>query len=105
MENIFGLIDLLGMAICFICCIVVIQEEASTIQKNLMMAYICGFLSTVANALEFYAHSEDGAITAVKVGYVGKCFIMIYILLFIAGFSRIKISKRLINSRMKTRSP
>ncbi len=97
MENIFGLIDLFGMAICFICCIVVIQEEASTNQKNLMMAYICGFLSTVANALEFYAHSEDGAITAVKVGYVGKCFIMIYILLFIAGFSRIKISKNLIN--------
>ena len=97
MENIFGLIDLFGMAICFICCIVVIQEEASTNQKNLMMAYICGFLSTVANALEFYAHSEDGAITAVKVGYVGKCFIMIYILLFIAGFSRIKISQNLIN--------
>ncbi len=96
MEFIYGVIDMLGMAICFLCCISVLQENASNNQKNLLMAYLCGFLSSIGNALEFYAHSEDMAITAVKIGYVGKAFIMIFVLLFVAGFSRIKISKHLI---------
>ena len=91
MEFIYGMIDMLGMAICFLCCVSVLQENASNNQKNLLMAYLCGFLSAIGNALEFYAHSEDMAITAVKIGYVGKAFIMIFVLLFVAGFSKIKI--------------
>ena len=96
MELIYGMIDMLGMIICFFCCVSVLQEKASNNQKNLLMAYICGFLSAIANALEFYAYSEEMAITAVKIGYIGKAFIMIFILLFVAGFSKIKISQYLI---------
>ena len=93
MELIYGIIDLFGMAICFFCCVSVLQENASDNQKNLLMAYVCGFLSSIGNALEFYAHSEDMALTAVKIGFIGKSFITIFILLFVAGFSKIKISK------------
>lgn len=93
MEFIYGLIDMLGMVICFFCCVSVLQEKASNNQKNLLMAYVCGFLSSIGNALEFYAHSEDMALTAVKIGFIGKAFITIFILLFVAGFSKIKISK------------
>ena len=93
MEFVYGMIDMLGMAICFFCCVSVLQENASDNQKNLLMAYVCGFLSSIGNALEFYAHSEDMAITAVKIGFIGKSFITIFILLFVAGFSKIKISK------------
>lgn len=96
MDFIYGMINMLGMVICFLCCVSVLQENASNNQKNLLMAYLCGFLSSIGNALEFYAHSEDIAITAVKIGYIGKAFIMIFVLLFVAGFSRIKISKHLI---------
>ena len=96
MEYIYGMIDMLGVIICFFCCVSVLQEKTSDNQKNLLMAYACGFLSSIANALEFYARSEEMAITAVKIGYVGKAFIMIFILLFVEGFSKIKISRHLI---------
>lgn len=96
MDFFYGMINMVGMIICFFCCVSVLQEKASNNQKNLLMAYLCGFLSSVCNALEFYANSEDMAITAVKIGYIGKAFIMIFVLLFVAGFSRIKISKHLI---------
>ena len=75
MEYIYGMIDMLGVIICFFCCVSVLQEKTSDNQKNLLMAYACGFLSSIANALEFYARSEEMAITAVKIGYVGKAFI------------------------------
>lgn len=92
MDFIYGMIDMLGMAICFFCCVMTLKGEASKNQRNLMMAYICGFIISAGNVMEFYADSFDEAITAVKFGYIGKCYIMIFILLFVAGFSKIKIS-------------
>ena len=91
MEQIYGLIDMLGMAICFLCCVIAMQGEASKNQRNLVMVYICGFLVSAGNAMEFYATSFDEAITAVKFGYIGKAFIMLFILQFVEGFSKIKI--------------
>lgn len=92
MDFIYGMIDMLGMAICFLCCVIALKGETSQNQKNLIMAYICGFIISVANVMEYYADSFDEAITAVKFGYIGKCYIMIFMLLFVAGFSKLKIS-------------
>lgn len=87
MEIIYGMIDIFGMAICFWCCVMALKGKASKNQRNLLMAYICGFIISVGNVIEYYANSFDEAITAVKLGYIGKCYIMIFILLFVAGFS------------------
>lgn len=92
MEIIYGMIDIFGMAICFWCCVMALKGKASNNQRNLLMAYICGFIISVGNVIEYYSDSFDEAITAVKLGYIGKCYIMIFILLFVAGFSKIKIS-------------
>lgn len=92
MEIIYGMIDIFGMVICFWCCVMALKGKASNNQKNLLMAYICGFVISAGNLMEYYADSFDEAITAVKFGYIGKCYIMIFILLFVAGFSKIKIS-------------
>ncbi len=96
MEAIFGMMDMLGIVICFICFVSIFGENASNNQKYLMMVYLCGFISSVGNALEYYARTVEIAITAVQISYIGKCQIMIFVLLFVAGFSKIKISKHLI---------
>lgn len=93
MDFVYGLIDIVGVAICFLCCVVAVQGDASTNQKNLLMSYVCGFTIAAGNAMEYFADSFDVALTAVKFGYIGKVFLMIFILQFVAGFSTIKISE------------
>ena len=92
MDFVYGLIDLVGVAICFICCVITMFGDASRNQKNLLMTYVSGLIIAVGNAMEYFAESYDVALTSVKFGYLGKAFLMIFILQFVAGFSTIKIS-------------
>lgn len=92
METLYFLIDMLGMYICLICCIIVIVEKkASVNQKYLLMMFICGFVTAVGNMLEFRSTVVQEALLATKVAYVGKCFIMLFALRFVTEFSRIKM--------------
>ena len=92
MDFVYGLIDLVGVAICFICCVITMFGDASRNQKNLLMTYVSGLIIAIGNAMEYFAESYDVALTSVKFGYLGKAFLMIFILQFVAGFSTIKIS-------------
>ena len=93
MDFVYGLIDMLGVALCFICCGITMFGDASRNQKNLLLAYVSGLMISIGNAMEFFAENYDVALTSVKFGYLGKAFIMIFILQFVAGFSTIKISE------------
>lgn len=96
MELLFYVINMASMTICFYCCAVVLREKASENQKYLMMTFLCGFLITVGNMMEFRANSVDSAITAVKMAYIGKSFIMLYALQFGMSFCRFKAQKGII---------
>ena len=72
MEMIYAIINMAGMYICFACCMIVAAQRPSYGQKYLMMTNVCAFIISVADALEFFAHSQGAAMVAVKMAYVGK---------------------------------
>lgn len=92
----YKLFELLGMMISFVCCVIVMRGKVSRNQQNLLMTCLCGFIATVGNALEVFSVSPEGAMVAIKVAYIGKCYIMTFGLLFVSGYSSVKVSKKLI---------
>ena len=96
MELVYSFIEITGVIISLICCGIALSEKESKYQKYLIMTCVCCIAITVGNALEFFALSEEAAITAVKIAYIGKCFCFIYLLMFAMGFSRVRNSKTII---------
>ena len=92
----YKLFELLGMLISFICCVIVMQGKTSRNQQNLLLTCLCGFIATVGNALEVFSRSPEEAMVAIKVAYIGKCYIMTFGLMFVSGYSSVKVSKKLI---------
>jgi signal transduction histidine kinase/ActR/RegA family two-component response regulator len=97
MGALYRLVEMIGMFISFACCVIIIKEKPSLNQRNLMLTCLCGFVATVGNMMEVSATSVDAALAGIKVAYLGKCYIMTFGLLFVSGYSSIKIPKKLIN--------
>jgi signal transduction histidine kinase/ActR/RegA family two-component response regulator len=97
MGTLYKLFEMLGMFISFACCVIVIKEKPSLNQRNLMLTCLCGFIATVGNMMEVSATSVDAALAGTKIAYIGKCYIMTFGLLFVSGYSSIKIPKVIID--------
>ena len=96
METFYKLFELFGMFISFVCCVEFLRVKSSDNQRNLMLTSLCGFIACVGNALEVYSTSPDEAMAAIKVAYIGKCYIMTFGLMFVSGYSSVKLPKNLI---------
>ena len=94
MEVLYTIINMGGMYICLACCMLVVAQRPSYGQKYLMMTTVCAFIISVADTLEFFAHSQDEALVAVKMAYVGKMHIMLFALLFVTSFTQVGMNKR-----------
>ncbi|MBQ2257946.1 MAG: hypothetical protein II247_04620 [Lachnospiraceae bacterium] len=97
MSTFYKLFELIGMMISFSCCVIVLQGKSSKNQQNLLMTCLCGLIATVGNVLEVFSNSPEEAMVAIKVAYIGKCYIMTFGLLFVSGYSSVKVSKKLIH--------
>ncbi len=95
MEMIYAIINMAGMYICFACCMIVAAQRPSYGQKYLMMTNVCAFIISVADALEFFAHSQGAAMVAVKMAYVGKMHIMLFALLFVTSFTQVGMNRKI----------
>ena len=95
MDLIYTLINMGGMYICFACCMIVASQRPSYGQKYLLMTNICTFIIAVADALEFFATTQEAALAAVKMAYVGKTHIMLFGLLFVTGFTQVKMNNKI----------
>ena len=84
-----------GMYICFACCMIVAAQRPSYGQKYLLMTNVCAFIITVGDALEFFAKTQDAALVATKMAYVGKMHIMLFALLFVTGFTQVGMNKKI----------
>lgn len=96
MGTLYKIFELMGMFISFACSVLLIKAKPSANQRNLMMTCLCGFITTVGNVLEVTAVSPDGAMTAIKMAYIGKCYIMTFGLMFVSGYSSVKLPRNLI---------
>ncbi len=83
------------MYICFACCMIVAAQRPSYGQKYLLMTNVCAFIITVGDALEFFAKTQEAALVATKMAYVGKMHIMLFALLFVTGFTQVGMNKKI----------
>ena len=95
-ETLYVVVNMLAMFVSFACCADMGMEKPSVNQKYLMLICICGFITTVGNAMEVFAYTEEVAIAAIKVAYIGKCYIMLFSLLFVGNYCRVRLPKLLI---------
>lgn len=95
MDLMYAIINMGGMYICFACCMIVAAQRPSYGQKYLLMTNVCAFIITVADALEFFATTQEAAMVAVRMAYVGKMHIMLFALLFVTGFTQVAMNKKI----------
>lgn len=88
---------LVGTIISFISIYAVFTKRASENQKTLLMVSICTFLGLFGYLMELSADNLEGLLVGIKVGYLGKCFALLFFLLFICNFCNIKLKKSIVN--------
>ena len=93
MDMVQPFINWFGMMISLTFCIAIVRQQASNVQKWLMLTFVCGFVTVVGNTMEFYATSVDIAMTAVKTAYIGKIYMLLFALMFAVEFTGIKTPK------------
>ena len=92
MGWIWPAINWICLVICFVFAIYIMKKEASNIQKYLMLSYVCGFAAVVCNMVEMYADCIEIALTAAKIAYMGKLFMVLFAMVFAVEFEQIKFS-------------
>lgn len=96
MEAFYKVFEAAGMLISLACCIMVAKGKPTRIQQRLFLACVCGLVATFGNMLEVFSTSLDAAMTAVKVAYVGKCYIVTFAVMFVSSYSSTKLPKGLV---------
>lgn len=96
MENLYRIVDLIGLVICILCFVAVLGENESKNQKNLLVTFMCGLFIAIGNYIEIGATTQEVAMVGIKIAYIGKCFVMLFALQFATGFCRIRFSNSII---------
>lgn len=93
MYEIINTFQILGVLVGFLTLFTIARKKASEIQKVLLIACCCAFVSILAYTLEINARSLDAMVMAIKFGYVGKCYVLLFFLMFMAAYCNISIPK------------
>lgn len=98
MYDILVYIQLLGVVIGFANLLVVGLQKSSENQKILMLASSCAFISILSYLFEIQATNISEMMLAVRFGYIGKSYVILFLLLFECRYCNVKIPKALIHS-------
>lgn len=93
MYIIINTIQIIGVVIGFLTLVIIALQKASENQKVLLLACTCAFLSILSYTLEINARSLDAMIMALKFGYVGKCYVLLLFLIFMAAYCKVSLPK------------
>ena len=96
MELFYKIFEIVGMLVCLVCCFIVIKRRPSGIQQKLLITCIWGLVATVGNVMEVFSTSADAAMVAIKMAYIGKCYIVTCALMFVSSYSSVKLPKGLV---------
>ncbi len=96
MEIFYRVFEAAGMLISLLCCVSVIRAKPSHIQQKLLITCMWGLATTFGNVMEVFATTPEAALTAVKVAYVGKCYIVTSALVFVSSYGSVKLPKGLV---------
>lgn len=96
METFYRVFEVTGMLISLFCCVSVIRAKPSHIQQKLLITCILGFTTTFGNVMEVFAVCPESAMSAIKVAYIGKCYIVTAALLFVSSYGSVKLPRGLV---------
>lgn len=95
MYVVINAIQLAGVVVGFLTIIVVALQKASENQKVLLLASNCAFLSILSYTLEINSRSLNAMVMALKFGYLGKCYVLLLFLLFMAAYCEVSLPKKI----------
>lgn len=96
METFYRVFEVSGMLISLLCCFSVLRARPSHIQQKLLMTCILGLTTTFGNVMEVFAVTPEAAMTAIKVAYIGKCYIVTAALVFVSSYGSVKLPRGLV---------
>lgn len=96
METFYRVFEVSGMLISLLCCFSVLRARPSHIQQKLLITCILGLTTTFGNVMEVFAVTPEAAMTAIKVAYIGKCYIVTAALVFVSSYGSVKLPKGLV---------
>ena len=96
METFYRIFEVIGMLVSLLCCVSVTMAKPSRIQQKLLITCILGLTATFGNVMEVFATSPEAAMTAIKVAYIGKCYIVTSALIFVSSYSSMKLPRGLV---------
>lgn len=76
---------------------IIATQKPSFYQKIILLTIICGFIGLIAYIFEMAASTKEEAFLAVRFGYIGKCYVMVFFLIFIIRYCGIRMPKGLIH--------
>ena len=91
--TIINIFQIAGVLMGFLTLLSIARKKASETQKVLLIACCCAFVSILAYTLEIHARSLEAMVMAIKFGYVGKCYVMLFFLMFMAYYCNLNIPK------------
>lgn len=91
--TIINIFQIAGVLMGFLTLLFIARKKASETQKVLLIACCCAFVSILAYTLEIHARSLEAMVMAIKFGYIGKCYILLFFLMFMAYYCNIDIPK------------
>lgn len=91
--TIINIFQITGVLMGFLTLLFIARKKASETQKVLLIACCCAFVSILAYTLEIHARSLEAMVMAIKFGYVGKCYVMLFFLMFMAYYCNLNIPK------------
>lgn len=90
-------IQYLGIVVLFVTLFRVLQQRSSRQQTIMVFLLLSLLLNFVGYLFEMTANTQQEALRAVQVSYLGKPFILLMKFLFIADYCRIRLPKRFVN--------
>lgn len=87
------IVQLVGVIVGFLTVVLVAKQRASENQKVLFISTFCAALSMVAYFFEISSDNYREALLAIKFGYIGKCFVLVCLLMFITSYCHMPVKK------------
>lgn len=96
MYEVMLIIIVMGLICAFAMIAVVYGQHSSEIQKVLQLVSVCTFLAFCGYAMELTGKNVDSILAGVKVGYMGKCFVIFLYMIFLSKYGKIKITSSIL---------
>ena len=97
MHQVLLAVQYVTVSVLFVEILIVFLRWKNTIHSNLLLACIASFISNLGYLFELSARSEEAYVTALKLSYAGRVWIVLSFFIFSAKMCRIKIPRGLMS--------